>query len=425
MNKYNIIMALARTNSAKRNDTERLKLISSVTKYYGEINTYELKVNVENLIQKTEFFNDNKFIVIELFHWDDRVDYENYERVIETPQFKYIRLNILVLLQNLWLEYNNSARTEAFQLFFDRIKRIRNYDDYVSATFDYSLKTGRDILVGNIFENKNFNKYNNIIFIFNNIPYKNCLLLLKTAGISIHGGIGTRRHILSTVQASLTSFLLLLNNFKIDYNQIYKNFSDSDIREKDFNEVKFSEIINLDFSNRNDEEINYIKDMKMIISSWILINDYRRTINDHLNSINYNYKELNKLKSEDSNVKTYKLKLIEEIYYLEDWLHYCTDILSELLGKEVFRKTFLNSNIFKFLEDLDKTIQIDFNNPSNIKFLNNIIVEIFKKYPDIHEAVKNKMVKSNTEQPFNKISISPFNVRIIKGKMVLFKMDKK
>src|ERR1700742_1616348 len=249
MNKYNIIMALARTNSAKRNDTERLKLISSVTKYYGEINTYELKVNVENLIQKTEFF------------------YENNERVIETPQFKYIRLNILVLLQNLWLEYNNSARTEAFQLFFDRIKRIRNYDDYVSATFDYSLKTGRDILVGNIFDNKNFNKYNNIIFIFNNIPYKNCLLLLKTAGISIHGGIGTRRHILSTVQASLTSFLLLLNNFKIDYNQIYKNFSDSDIREKDFNEVKFSEIINLDFSNRNDEEINYIKDMKMIISS--------------------------------------------------------------------------------------------------------------------------------------------------------------
>ena len=65
----------------------------------------------------------------------------------------------------------------------------------------------------------------NLIFVFHDILWKNVVALLKNVGVEVYGGSGTRRHVLSTVQANLASFFMLLNNFVLDNNLIYKSFN--------------------------------------------------------------------------------------------------------------------------------------------------------------------------------------------------------
>lgn len=41
----------------------------------------------------------------------------------------------------------------------------------------------------------------------------------------MYGGSGTRRHLMSTVQANLVSFFMLINNLDLDFSLIYKSFN--------------------------------------------------------------------------------------------------------------------------------------------------------------------------------------------------------
>ena len=65
----------------------------------------------------------------------------------------------------------------------------------------------------------------NLIFIFHDILWKNVVALLKIVGVEVYCGSGTRRHVLSTVQANLASFFMLLNNFVLDNSLNYKSLN--------------------------------------------------------------------------------------------------------------------------------------------------------------------------------------------------------
>jgi hypothetical protein len=49
--------------------------------------------------------------------------------------------------------------------------------------------------------------------------------MFKSINIQVYGGSGTKRHLLSTVQARLTGFLYLLNDMNIDKSIIYESFN--------------------------------------------------------------------------------------------------------------------------------------------------------------------------------------------------------
>jgi hypothetical protein len=49
--------------------------------------------------------------------------------------------------------------------------------------------------------------------------------MFKIRGINLYGGSITRRHLLSSVQANLVNFLLLIQGFNFDYKLIYKSFN--------------------------------------------------------------------------------------------------------------------------------------------------------------------------------------------------------
>lgn len=72
----------------------------------------------------------------------------------------------------------------------------------------------------------------NLIFIFHDILWKNVVALLKNVGIEVYGGSGTRRHVMSTVQANLVSFFMLLNNLDLDNSLNYKSFNAMEAYEK-------------------------------------------------------------------------------------------------------------------------------------------------------------------------------------------------
>ena len=52
------------------------------------------------------------------------------------------------------------------------------------------------------------------------------MFLFKVKGVNVYGGSSNRRHLLSTVQAQLMSFLLLINDFSVDSDLVYRSFND-------------------------------------------------------------------------------------------------------------------------------------------------------------------------------------------------------
>ena len=91
--------------------------------------------------------------------------------------------------------------------------------------FNYLLK--RNLL--SVFKGEDLNSVTldyKLIFIFNDITWSNIVFLFKVKGVNVYGGSSNRRHLLSTVQAQLMSFLLLINDFSVDSDLVYRSFND-------------------------------------------------------------------------------------------------------------------------------------------------------------------------------------------------------
>lgn len=92
------------------------------------------------------------------------------------------------------------------------------------------------------------------VFIFRNIDWSYLILLFKIKGIDISGGSNTKRHILSTVDATLKEFLDLFYGYNTNFinkHIIYESFKNKD--------GYLSSFINL---NTYKDMLNFIKELK-------------------------------------------------------------------------------------------------------------------------------------------------------------------
>jgi len=92
------------------------------------------------------------------------------------------------------------------------------------------------------------------VFIFRNIDWSNLIFLFKLKGIDISGGSNTKRHMLSTVDATLKEFLDLFYGYNTNFinkHIIYESFKNKD--------AYLSSHINL---NSYKDALNTIKELK-------------------------------------------------------------------------------------------------------------------------------------------------------------------
>ena len=181
------------------------------------------------------------------------------------------------------------------------------------------------------FDKENINSidsYYDSIFIFNDISWKNIVLLFKNYGIELYGGSDNRRHVISTVQANLVKFLMLMFNFNLDNKLIYNSYNATDNIDKKINynllklfktnghinndvEKKFSNI--LDENTDNFYELNFknIFKINLLIYYFSRIQYYYNelTINEISKLIQTNE---NTVKSRLSRARTDLKKILNE-----------------------------------------------------------------------------------------------------------------
>ena len=114
------------------------------------------------------------------------------------------------------------------KLKIDNFEGVNSYTVKDEQLFNFNYLFKLDIFKL-LFEKENLNSLSieyDLIFIFNDITWRNIVTLFKLKGINLYGGSSNRRHLLSTVQAQLTTFLLFLNDLNLDKNLIYNSFNE-------------------------------------------------------------------------------------------------------------------------------------------------------------------------------------------------------
>ena len=122
-----------------------------------------------------------------------------------------------------------------------------------------------------------------IVFVFDSIYWENLVGVFKNLGISLYGGSSTRRHLLSTVQATLVKFLFLLNNYNLDKLAVYNSFIYVNKKNKKFNnDIHYLKIFKIEDAMMEDENVTSFEYELLL---WNI-----RNLKDH--SGKYNYIEL-------------------------------------------------------------------------------------------------------------------------------------
>lgn len=290
-------------------------VVASITQYNKEIEFENFKNLIENLKKNTSFFTNknNKFIVINIgidkpIEPKLKIEYE-YLKVFDVNIYTLINgiLNtneLLTVTKTLTkLIRNKKVENEKFNIrdYTINLKLLKNFKYLVNLNLLGLMKNENHLLLELDY---------NFIFIFNDITWSNIVFLFKLSGINLYGGSNNRRHLLSTVQIKLTTFLFLINNFEINNNLIYESFNNitklntkidyeivSLIKQGNyFNTDNIFEIIaNKGYIvNRRDNEIYYLK-INMIIRLYLLIKENL----DNLDDIKLNIHNLNILIKED------------------------------------------------------------------------------------------------------------------------------
>lgn len=85
-----------------------------------------------------------------------------------------------------------------------------------------------------------------IIFVINDLNWSNFVYILNSFGITVFGGKSTHRHLLSTVQSNLTTFITLGFGFRFLNELIYDGFKKYEDIDKNFKKIEQKFMINLD-----------------------------------------------------------------------------------------------------------------------------------------------------------------------------------
>jgi len=382
-------MSLAESSTKNRNDKESLKLISSVIEYKGYINVnslIELNKNLSKLI--------NPLIVME-FTIEENYSLLNWNKVlINEKDFKYIRVNLLYLI-SLKILKGKDEFSEGMHSIFKLFKRF----DLIKGSDQEQLKylysdIHENYLVESLFRRTDLNKYKHVIFIFKNISYKDCVILFKLSGISIYGGIGSRRHILSSVEYTLSIFLMLISlsngQHQIEFSQIFNSLYNPNLI--GYNSSKLnSEITNPEFVNE------FYNKFTNLNSFWIDLNSKRNETSQIITSIKNKKEKLDYLNSRSgsesiaSQIHSLKSELVEEIFSLFKLI---------IISMEKIHRFSMENNLFKYLIESSNGINLNTSESDFViikydtktnKYNYNIdlILKIYKEIPEIKKVCEN------------------------------------
>lgn len=277
-----------------------LNMVSSIVWYTKDIDFNKL-LTLSNFMDKnTSFFKNNKYIVINVSQYvdmkiklkhnspyikvvdihvyyliklfQDYLNY-NYKKTMYAREYTYNKHHHFRKVKSEYeLDINYYLKIHIFNLF---LKKTHNRTTLPCAPFYFKPSEGRGPLDEKEQSVENISDYN-VIFIFNDIIWSNIVLMFKSINIQVYGGSGTKRHLLSTVQARLTGFLYLLNDMNIDKSIIYESFNkpsavNSKITKKIdglkhnlTNWEKFKNELPVSIYNTSDENINFFWHLNLI-----------------------------------------------------------------------------------------------------------------------------------------------------------------
>lgn len=247
-----------------------------------------------------------------------------------------------------WMVYNNlnkkgKIRTDRFNNIINENRNILNEKNL--KNFGYLFKLNLIDLIGNE-DLITMNIEYNLIFIFNNIAWSNIVYLFKIYGINLYGGSNSRRHLLSTVQTKLVSFLMLLNDLAIDYNSIYKSFNEINsstarIEYEFLNMIRSRKPLTLDIlrelSKREDFSSNehYYIHSNLMVTMYLNIRDIIFKCNDIINEINIINSEIkndkDRVNSKSKSESAWELKKVRNA---ENWINNNLLLIKDLENKK-------------------------------------------------------------------------------------------
>lgn len=313
LNMFKIIAAFASVKNYKKDkiNVQYIEdVVASTTLYTKDIDFSKLNQLIKLLGENTLITHNKKLIVINVgFYTDYRANI-----LINNDRLKLIDFSIYLLLKNISVTYKDIfdykreiAMIEKYKMREannDKLEGRNSYkiDEEQLLNLNYLLKLD---IIKLLFEEENLNSLSieyDLIFIFNNITWRNIVTLFKLKGINLYGGSSNRRHLLSTVQAQLTTFLLLLNDLKLNKHLIYHSFKifsnfnnniERYLLEKINTKVSFEEILELKRLEPESE--------KYFVSKHNLLMNFTLTLMNLKKNIeisNYEKLELEKTKSE-------------------------------------------------------------------------------------------------------------------------------
>lgn len=205
-------------------------VVASCVLYDKEIDFEKFHSLIELLGKHTSINNNKKTIIINVGYYSDL----KASLIFNSEYLKVIDFSIYSLLKNINLNNSDALALRSKMQRIEESKVMSESNTYKFSegedkTLSYLIKLG---VLNLLFDNENNENIESLsieydlIFIFNDISWDLIVSLFKLRGINLYGGSSSRRHLLSTVQARLTSFLFLLNDLQIDNNIIYRSFNE-------------------------------------------------------------------------------------------------------------------------------------------------------------------------------------------------------
>nr|YP_010697841.1 hypothetical protein P1S03_mgp04 [Porodaedalea chrysoloma]WCF76802.1 hypothetical protein [Porodaedalea chrysoloma] len=413
-NNLKIIASIAKISSKSSGDLNNF--VASVIRYPRDVDINSLSDMSVFMSKNTDFFKQSKFVVLEFSIW------ESDKEELVTENIKYFRYNLYSFYRNV-LNFNSGFLSDLSGLIrnisFSEIKGFPSEQHLRKSGFD--LGNFKDLLI------KDSMSYNNIIFIFNGIAWCNIVYLFKSLNISIYGGSGSRRHLLSTVQSSLVKFLLLLDNMNLDPNIVYNSFTDLSTISGYFNR----KILDLDVSSLTNENFlineseNLVENYKFVVECNVTmkavlsifdmlknINQLELAINKHLYDISEANNRKHKYELSSSYSSGFKLnkidnalKIIRDTTIIVNNLTSKIELLKVSIKEEILKLYKYNSEMFFTVAGYyraDGRIRVVINDDNKeLLSVNNIIIESSCKDNSIKDNKLDSSINLNNNHSSN------------------------
>lgn len=317
--------------------------------------------------------------------------------------------------------YNIENKKEGIYNYYDCVRVINiEFDSLLTLLEDDGNKLNiTNDFITNIFGNVESKKKNldsicqDSVFIFRNISWSNIVLLFKLKGIDISGGSNSKRHILSTVDATLKEFLDLFYGYNTNFinkHIIYESFKAKD--------GYLSSLIDLNIYKNMLENNKCFKDTLQKEACWKDIEKISKKLSDldtagQLDKnkyIIYNYififKHLVKILIAfyaGKNIKILKNKIEKLKISLEKYKHEIDE------DKKIIAISKASGDVIG-VKQFEENLSITYNHYSAIENeIKNLNEEISKEYNKIFEEINDK----NLDQVYDMV----FKLETVKNKI--------